>query len=530
MARTIPVLLVSAMAVAAPSVAAERAADPATSHPPGCSAFAGAVSRELMERPVPLVSTPGRLHQQVTTEDPEAQAYYDQGIAWLASYVWVEAARSLHEALRRDPGLAMAELMLSKAYAGAEASDDARTHLQRAKDLASGGRVSPKEARWISLAVMQQEAVGAPEPRKTSEHNGYKKAVDDLIKMDPDDPHAWILRGNAEEPGAWGRGQVGGVGSIAYYEAALLRDPENLAAHHYLVHSYENIGRHEEAAEHGKIYADAASGVPHAQHMYGHVLPRLGQWQEAKERFAQADLLEREYYEAEKIGAEEDWHHGHNLQLLGMVQLRLGDDAEAGRLFKEAFDMPQRSKQRGGGNLTPWPEFLMLRGRFEEAATVGRELESRDRPIDKFTGAVVSSEALLALGRVKDARAARKRADGAFDDIRVAVRGTAYESLTPSFLGPMLRMLDAQMALHGKRADAGGKELLAIADELAANPRFDAWGEGLFRLERAASEAARAGHPELAARLAERMLKIDPEYKSAAVAAAQSAVRTAPGN
>ena len=521
MVRRIPRALVMSIAVMGSAAALAEAPAPVpeagASHPPGCADLAGIVSRELMQRPAALTPVPGHLHQKVSTGDADAQAYYDQGIAWLASYVWVEAARSLHEALRHDPELAMAHLMLAKAYAGAEAADDAREHLKRASELAAGEKVTPKEAKWIALGVMQSEAVAAGGKERAGKHEAYKKAIDDLIKMDPDDPFAWILRGNAEEPGAWGRGQVGGVGSIAFYEAALRRDPDNLAAHHFLVHSYENIGRHEEASEHGRIYADAAPGVPHAQHMYGHVLPRLGQWQEALKRFGEADRLEREYYKAEGIGAEEDWHHGHNLQLLGMVQLRLGNDAEAERLFKEAFELPQRSRQRGGTNLMAWPEFLMLRGRFDEAARIGRELQANDRPFDRFAGAVIASEALLAQGLVKESRDTRRRADKAYADIRRAVRGTPYESLTPSYLGPVVRMLDAQLALHGGKGSDGGKDLLKIADDLAGNPRFDAWGEGLFRLERAAAEAVRAGQPKVAEQLVERMHRIDPDFVSAAI-------------
>jgi len=318
------------------------------SHPAGCPALAGTVSRELMQRPAPLSAASGRLHQKVSTKNAGAQAYYDQGIAWLASYVWVEAARSFHEALRRDPDLAMAELGLAKAYAGAEALVDAREHLKKAAAMAAGGKVSAKEAKWIALGVQQREAIDAPERQREAKHQAYKKAIDELIKTDPDDPYAWILRGNAEEAGAWGRGQVGGVGSIAYYEAALARDPRNLAAHHFLVHSYEGIGRHAEAAEHARRYIEQAPLVPHAHHMYGHVLPRLGKWREALNQFTVADHLERERYKSDKISSAEDWHHGHNLQLLSTVDLRLGNEGEARRL-RGRSRAPTRAPSREAG-------------------------------------------------------------------------------------------------------------------------------------------------------------------------------------
>ncbi len=46
----------------------------------------------------------------------EAQRFYDQGLAYLHNYVWIEAARSFHQALESDANLALAHVGLSYAY------------------------------------------------------------------------------------------------------------------------------------------------------------------------------------------------------------------------------------------------------------------------------------------------------------------------------------------------------------------------------------------------------------------------------
>src|SRR5262245_49641272 len=94
-------------------------------HPAGCAENLTAAARQLMVKPVSLGPASGKLHQVVSAKVPEAQAYYDQGIAWLASYTWVEAARSFEEAIRLDPQLAMAYMGLAKAYTGAEMKTEA---------------------------------------------------------------------------------------------------------------------------------------------------------------------------------------------------------------------------------------------------------------------------------------------------------------------------------------------------------------------------------------------------------------------
>jgi Tfp pilus assembly protein PilF len=110
----------------------------------------GTVSRALLERPIALTTAAGRMHQEVTTASLEAQAYYDQGIAYLASYAFVDAGRSLIEALRHDPELAMAHLQLAKVYANVDAIADARRELEQATALAAAGRASETEKVWPS--------------------------------------------------------------------------------------------------------------------------------------------------------------------------------------------------------------------------------------------------------------------------------------------------------------------------------------------------------------------------------------------
>src|SRR5262245_7930901 len=48
------------------------------------------------------------LKYHVTTSSPECQAYFDQGLGYFYSYVWMEAARSFETAAKHDPDCAMA--------------------------------------------------------------------------------------------------------------------------------------------------------------------------------------------------------------------------------------------------------------------------------------------------------------------------------------------------------------------------------------------------------------------------------------
>jgi tetratricopeptide (TPR) repeat protein len=310
------------------------------------------------------------------------------------------------------------------------------------------------------------------------------------------------------------------VASIAYYETALVRSPGHFGAHHYLIHSFENVGRHAEAAVHGKIYAEAAPNVAHAQHMYGHVLPRLGKWDEARAQLEKADAIERRYAETEKIRPGDDWHHIHNLQLLGWVYVRQGRFQDAETTFRRGFETPVRTA-RSGFQQANLAEFYLLRGRLDEALKAARALSTRT-PVTRAAGAAVEGEIQLAMGKKGEAVGALARAKAAYEEALKAVSASDARYIE-HFLAPYVRQLEAALSL---RDGGDGAALITMADDLAANPRFDAWGEGLFRLERVATDAERAGKSVLAGEVRERMRRIDPDYRpypAASVAATAAA-------
>ena len=110
-----------------------------------CAAAPDSIPPELLQRPVGLRNGVGNSREKVTTSSPQAQAFYEQGLNYLESYVWIEAARSFRQALRLDSTLAMAHLGLSRTYSGLDDPVSAKAALARAKALAS--RASERERR-----------------------------------------------------------------------------------------------------------------------------------------------------------------------------------------------------------------------------------------------------------------------------------------------------------------------------------------------------------------------------------------------
>ena len=469
-----------------------------------CAGSIGWVPREVLERPVPVRSGIGVAHDPVTTSVPEAQAFYDQGVAYLHSYVWIEAARSFHEALRRDPKVALAWIGLSRVFTGLEDAPAARDALEKARSLAEG--VSPREKRRIELRAVHLDALDAlGDPAK---HLAYKKALDAALAADMGDVELWMLRGNAEEASAAGRGQRGGAASVAFYERALAVSPGHFGAHHYLIHSNETIGSVQEALRHGEVYVKAAPAIPHAHHMWAHDLRRVGRTQDAIAQFRKADELEQAYYAAERIAPDLDWHHKHNLDLLSTSYQHQGQMKEAERLMRVAYALTAPLEYMDYQK-KEWPGFLLARGRVEEAEAAGREFIRSKWGATRVAGHVVLGQAQLARGRVEEAREQLALADKEAESIPSGPR-----ALSPD-VAPYVDRLRGEVYLRSGRAEDRRALLKEVQARIRAVPGPDAWMQALFILESIANSARQAGDWDLVDYTARQMQDHDPSYAGA---------------
>jgi len=466
----------------------------------------GWVPREILQRPVALREGTGKINDPVTTASAEAQAFYNQGLTYLHSYVWIEAARSCNQALRVDPKLALAYVCLSRAYSGLEDQGEAQSALEKAQSLASN--TSERERLRVSLRATQMEAIN--DIANSSKHQAYKAAIDAALAKYPEDTELWLLRGNAEEPTAAGRGQRGLVGALAYYQMVLAISPGNPAAEHYLVHAFETIGHPEEAVKHGEIYARLCPSIPHAQHMYGHDLRILGRSDEAIAQFRKADALELSYYESDKIPARYDWHRIHNLDLMAGSYEFKGQVKQAEQLLQEFFSLPANDGLWASYQ-ADWPRFLISRGRYAEALSAARQMTQGKFPLQRSMGHLLAGRALVALNRADEAQQELARAEKESENV---------PELDPEPLMPQpRRVLDGQRnILRGEIALLKGNAIEAntqLGEVLNSFVRVKGSGDGviyLFTMLYIAQQARSVDDWELAEMAAKQMLVFDPSY------------------
>ncbi|HEY7169567.1 MAG TPA: tetratricopeptide repeat protein [Vicinamibacterales bacterium] len=453
---------------------------------------------DVARRPVTLRENIGRAHEAVTTQVPRAQAFYDQGLAYLHSYVWLEAARSFNEALRADANLAMAQLGLSYALGELGLREPSRSAAAAAQRL--GANATDRERVRIDVRVRQVAATA--QPSDAALQAAYAKAKDQALEKYPKDVELLLLIGQAQDPPLASHGLDHDSSSLPFYRRALEQAPDYFAVHHYLAHAYENQNRLDLALPHAERFARDASAIPHAHHMYGHVLRRVSRIDEAIREFVKADELETSYFKRDGVPPEYDWHYRHNLNLLGMAYQYVGQLKAAGEVLRRSFELESAVPPADDVNRKEWPALLLAQGRPADALAAARTLTGAATPLVRAVGYLLASRALQAQ---KQLPAAAEQGNLALQQMRAA--GPVGGTLVPEF-----QLTQGEYLLRAGDAMKGRAMVLDAVQKLRAQAGPDAWAQTLFSLEAAARTAREIGDWELAAKLADAMRGHDGGY------------------
>src|SRR5215471_15013873 len=148
------------------------------------------------KQPVTSMTGYGDLHHPVTTSNPEAQKFFDQGLRLIYAFNHDEAAKSFQRAAEFDPKMAMAYWGVAESVgpnyndpADPDRFKQAHAAIQKASELAAGA--SPSERAYIAAMAKRFPADPNADHRKAAEE--YHDGMRDLVKQFPDDLDAAAL-------------------------------------------------------------------------------------------------------------------------------------------------------------------------------------------------------------------------------------------------------------------------------------------------------------------------------------------------
>ena len=291
-------------------------------------------------RAVTLVAGIGDAHHPVSTHNPQAQQFFDQGLRFIYDFNHDEAARSFQHAAELDPKLAMAYWGVAEAV-GPNYNDPAdperyqRAHgaVQTAMELSASA--SESDQAYIQAMAKRFPADAKSDLKKAAED--YRDAMRQVVSEFPDDLDAATLFAeagmNLHPWGLWhidGTPEAGTEEIVSTLESVMKRDPNHLGAIHYYIHAVEASANPERALAGANKLAALAPAAGHIVHMPAHVYIRTGDYEAAVKTNEQAASVDRAYLKA--TGAQGIYpmmYYSHNLHFIAMCGAMNGNYAES---------------------------------------------------------------------------------------------------------------------------------------------------------------------------------------------------------
>jgi tetratricopeptide (TPR) repeat protein len=311
----------------------------------GCSIGAGQEKKEERDaRPVALVEGIGEVRFPVTTRSPEAQRYFNQGMARWFGFNFPEAERSFREAARRDPNCAMAYWGIALSLGMTYNFDNDPARLPEAveavrKAAALAEKATPKEQALIrALGVRHAKPEQALEPYRAAMGRVYYHYVDDpnvavLYAASIMDLHPWALWTPDGQP------QPGTLEALLVLEDAMRRDANHLGAHHYYIHATEASPHPERALPSARKLANLAPQSGHLVHMPAHTFQRVGDYLNSAASNSRAAGVDNAYYAAVGMPTRYAMYYIHNLDFLIAAELMEGRSAPATEAARELAEV-----------------------------------------------------------------------------------------------------------------------------------------------------------------------------------------------
>lgn len=243
----------------------------------------------------------------ISTDSPEAQRWFDQGLQLLYGFNHDEAIRSFRRSAELDPRSVMGAW--GEAYARglhinnpAMGEEQSRLAFEATRiALARAEHATPAE-RALVHAVATRYAWPAPKDR-TPLDRAYATAMGEVYRAFPDDPDVGALYAeslmNLQPWDLWtqeGEAKGNALEIVAVLERVLASHPEHPGANHFYIHAVEASPHPERAVDAAARLRNLVPGSGHLVHMPSHIDIRTGHYAQAVDANQRAIAADERYF------------------------------------------------------------------------------------------------------------------------------------------------------------------------------------------------------------------------------------------
>lgn len=296
---------------------------------------------------VPLHTNLGTLRYPVTTDQPRARAYFDQGLRLYWAFNHAEAVQSFEEAERLDPSCAMCAWGQALALgpninAPMDSATGARAWaiVQRAATLPSKNE---REGQLIAALAMRYDPARSREAADTA----WARAIGRVADQFPDDLEAQSLHAEALmdlspwrywTPERAPRPETPAI--LARIERVLLANPDHPGGCHLLIHAVEAVDP-ARAIDCAERLAGLMPGAGHLVHMPGHIYVRVGRYRDAIRANEEAVHADEHFFEGPNVSRQGLYGMGyypHNWHFMSFAAALAGQKATALRAARKVTE------------------------------------------------------------------------------------------------------------------------------------------------------------------------------------------------
>jgi tetratricopeptide (TPR) repeat protein len=277
----------------------------------------------------------GGVHHPVSTQNADAQKYFDQGLALLYGFNHEEAAKAFSAAAKLDPNLAIAHwgvaLVNGQNYNAPEFPEllkIAKAELATAQTMSAKASAS-EQALIAALAKRYDDSNGDTHAREKA----YSDAMGEVSAKFPDDLDVATLYAeslmNQTPWQLWSKDGKPGPNTekvIAILESVMRRNPQHIGANHYYIHAVEASPDPERAIASANRLRDLKLSAGHLVHMPGHIYLRTGDYAAAGDVNVAAANADMSYikHSGIKPGIYSMMYYSHNLHFLALADSMAG--------------------------------------------------------------------------------------------------------------------------------------------------------------------------------------------------------------
>ena len=296
--------------------------------------------------PATLEAGLGDINHPVTTNNPEAQKFFNQGLAYIYAFNHEEAVKSFKQAIQLDPNLAMAywgiALAMGSNYnveADGPALLEAFNNLQKA--IALEPKASDNERAYIDALSKRYSSDLQADKHQLALN--YKNAMGALSKNYPDDLDAATLYAesmmNLRPWKLWtsdGKPAEDTLEIVAVLESVLRRNPNHTGANHYYIHAVEASNNAERGLPSADRLGKLAPSAGHLVHMPSHIYNRTGDYAEAAQVNVDAIVADKAYIaKSGNQGLYPNMYTNHNIHFLAASSAMKGNYADSIKAARE---------------------------------------------------------------------------------------------------------------------------------------------------------------------------------------------------